>query len=65
MRSLHKSSAGSCQCLLRVTVRGHHSRSMGQIGIDSAIFPAGTTGAQLDALARKSLWKYGMDYKVS
>ena len=30
-----------------------------QIAIDSAIFPEGTTGAQLDVLARRALWKDG------
>ncbi|KAG8915366.1 hypothetical protein FRC00_005361 [Tulasnella sp. 408] len=29
----------------------------GHIAIDSAVFPEGTTGAQLDVLARKALWK--------
>ena len=30
-----------------------------QIAIDSAVFPEGTTGAQLDVLARRALWKDG------
>ena len=34
----------------------------GHIAIDSAIFPEGTTGHQLDVLARKALWQDGMDY---
>lgn len=34
----------------------------GHIAIDSAIFPEGTSGHQLDVLARRSLWKEGMDY---
>lgn len=34
----------------------------GHIAIDSAIFPEGTTGAQLDVLARKALWKDGLNY---
>jgi len=34
----------------------------GHIAIDTAIFPRGTTGAQLDVLARKSLWQDGMNY---
>lgn len=34
----------------------------GHIAIDTAIFPAGTTGAQLDVLARKALWKDGLNY---
>jgi Xaa-Pro aminopeptidase len=36
----------------------------GHIAIDSAIFPEGTTGAQLDVLARKALWKDGLNYMV-
>jgi len=34
----------------------------GHIAIDQAIFPEGTTGAQLDVLARKALWKNGLNY---
>ncbi|KIY53421.1 Creatinase/aminopeptidase, partial [Fistulina hepatica ATCC 64428] len=34
----------------------------GHIAIDSAIFPEGTSGTQLDVLARKALWKDGMNY---
>ncbi|KAG9044466.1 hypothetical protein FS837_008111 [Tulasnella sp. UAMH 9824] len=34
----------------------------GHIALDSVIFPEGTTGAQLDVLARKALWKDGMNY---
>jgi len=33
-----------------------------QIAIDTAIFPAGTTGGQLDVIARQPLWKDGSDY---
>jgi Xaa-Pro aminopeptidase len=36
----------------------------GHIAIDSAIFPEGTTGAQLDVLARRALWKDGLNYMV-
>jgi Xaa-Pro aminopeptidase len=36
-----------------------------QIAIDSAIFPKGTNGAQLDVLARKNLWQDGLNYSVS
>jgi hypothetical protein len=35
-----------------------------QIAIDSAIFPEGTTGLQLDVLARKALWSEGLNYLV-
>ena len=34
----------------------------GHIALATAIFPDGTTGAQLDALARKPLWDAGLDY---
>ncbi|WP_343289278.1 aminopeptidase P family protein [Wolbachia endosymbiont of Encarsia formosa] len=32
------------------------------IAIASAVFPSGTTGGELDILARIHLWKFGMDY---
>ena len=35
-----------------------------QIAIDSAVFPEGTSGQQLDVLARKALWKEGYNYLV-
>lgn len=34
----------------------------GHIAIASARFPAGTSGAQLDALARSALWRTGLDF---
>lgn len=34
----------------------------GHIALDRARFPAGTTGSQLDALARQFLWREGFDY---
>lgn len=34
----------------------------GNIGLATARFPAGTTGAQLDALARAPMWRDGMDF---
>ena len=34
----------------------------GHIALSTAIFPAGTTGAQLDAFARRPLWEIGLDY---
>ncbi|KAI0283706.1 Creatinase aminopeptidase [Russula aff. rugulosa BPL654] len=34
----------------------------GHIAIDTAVFPKGTTGAQLDVLARKNLWQDGLNY---
>lgn len=35
----------------------------GHIALASALFPKGTTGSQLDALARQYLWEVGKDYK--
>ena len=34
----------------------------GHIALAMARFPAGTTGSQLDALARYALWQAGLDY---
>ena len=34
----------------------------GHIAIAEAVFPAGTTGAQIDALARTHLWRAGLDF---
>jgi Xaa-Pro aminopeptidase len=34
----------------------------GHIGIATAVFPAGTTGAQLDSFARAPLWEAGLDF---
>ncbi|KPH57603.1 MULTISPECIES: aminopeptidase P family protein [Novosphingobium] len=34
----------------------------GTIAIDRAVFPKGTNGGQLDALARQFLWQVGLDY---
>ena len=34
----------------------------GNIGLATARFPAGTTGAQLDVLARSPLWHDGLDF---
>jgi Xaa-Pro aminopeptidase len=35
----------------------------GHIGIARAVFPDGTTGAQLDTLARQFLWQAGIDFE--
>jgi Xaa-Pro aminopeptidase len=35
----------------------------GHIALDVAIFPKGTTGFALDALARQFLWEEGLDYR--
>lgn len=37
----------------------------GHIALSSAIFPAGTTGGQLDVLARQFLWQKNLDYPHS
>ena len=34
----------------------------GHIGLATCRFPAGTSGAQLDVLARRALWQVGLDY---
>ncbi|WP_313435012.1 aminopeptidase P family protein [Novosphingobium sp.] len=34
----------------------------GTMAIDRAVFPKGTNGGQLDALARQFLWQVGLDY---
>ena len=34
----------------------------GHIALASAVFPAGTSGSQLDILARAPLWQVGLDY---
>ncbi|CAA7615771.1 putative aminopeptidase P [Candidatus Terasakiella magnetica] len=34
----------------------------GHIALSQAVFPAGTTGSQLDLLARRALWAEGLDY---
>lgn len=34
----------------------------GHIALARAVFPAGTTGSQLDVLARRFLWERGLDY---
>jgi Xaa-Pro aminopeptidase len=35
----------------------------GNIALDRAIFPKGTTGFALDAMARQHLWREGLDYR--
>jgi Xaa-Pro aminopeptidase len=35
----------------------------GMIALATAVFPAGTSGVQLDILARKHLWQKGIDYR--
>jgi Xaa-Pro aminopeptidase len=34
----------------------------GHIALARAVFPAGTSGSQIDALARRPLWEAGLDY---
>lgn len=44
-------------------VKDHYTRVLkGHIGLSSAIFPEGTTGVQLDILARQHLWAAGLNY---
>ncbi len=35
----------------------------GLIALDKAIYPKGTSGFALDALARQFLWEEGLDYR--
>ncbi|KAK3302551.1 peptidase M24, structural domain-containing protein [Chaetomium strumarium] len=35
----------------------------GNIALDTAVFPKGTTGFAIDCLARQFLWKTGLDYR--
>ena len=35
----------------------------GNIALEKAVFPKGTTGFALDTLARQFLWKQGLDYR--
>ena len=45
------------------TLRERATRVLkGHIAIATAIFPTGTTGAHLDAFARRALWAVGLDY---
>ena len=44
-------------------IRAMNTRVLkGHIAIATAVFPAGTGGGQLDALARRALWEAGVDY---
>jgi Xaa-Pro aminopeptidase len=44
-------------------MRDHFTRVLkGHIALGAARFPRGTTGSQLDALARMALWAGGLDY---
>lgn len=38
-------------------------RLQGHIALDQAVFPENTPGFVLDAFARSSLWKIGLDYR--
>lgn len=35
----------------------------GNIGLEQAVFPKGTSGFALDTLARQYLWQYGLEYR--
>ena len=44
-------------------MRGNFTRVLkGHIAIAGAVFPEGTTGAQLDSFARQFLWQAGLDF---
>lgn len=57
--------------ITRTVGLGHPSEEMrqrftlvlkGMIAISLAVFPDGTSGAQIDALARMALWRHGLDF---
>uniref|UniRef100_A0A7N1A5F9 Metallopeptidase M24 family protein n=1 Tax=Kalanchoe fedtschenkoi TaxID=63787 RepID=A0A7N1A5F9_KALFE len=56
-RTVHlgEPTARQKECFTRV-LQGH-------IGLDQAVFPENTPGFVLDAFARSSLWKIGLDYR--
>lgn len=64
MRSVYKGSSRSCEYFGSSGPSGVLNVVL-QIAIDTAVFPEGTSGHQLDVLARKALWKDGMNYMVS
>ncbi len=44
-------------------MRDRYTRVLqGHVAISRAVFPKGTTGAQIDALARLPLWRAGLDF---
>ncbi len=46
-----------------VAMRDRFTRVLkGHIAIARAVFPAGTTGAQIDSFARNALWQAGLDF---
>lgn len=54
---------GAGESELEVEARDRFTRVLkGHIGLARAVFPAGTTGAQLDVLARGALWRGGVDF---
>ncbi len=45
-------------------MRDRYTRVLkGHIALSRAVFPEGTSGTQLDVLARKPLWEVGLDYE--
>jgi len=45
------------------TMRDRYTRVLkGHVALSRAVFPVGTSGAQLDVLARQPLWEAGLDY---
>lgn len=47
-------------------MKEHYTRVLkGHIAIACAVFPKGTTGTQLDMLARQALWEVGLDFPHS
>ncbi|WP_249208988.1 aminopeptidase P family protein [Magnetospirillum sulfuroxidans] len=55
-RTMAVGGAGAEECeRFTLVLKGH-------IAIATALFPQGTTGSQLDMLARRALWARGLDY---
>jgi Xaa-Pro aminopeptidase len=49
--------------VLTTAMQEHYTRVLkGHIALARAVFPVGTAGVQLDALARLPLWEAGLDY---
>jgi Xaa-Pro aminopeptidase len=62
-RTLHFDTEAEDRSTLQ-TIKTAFTRVLqGHIAIDQIVFPKGTTGYVIDALARKALWEEGLDYR--
>ncbi|MCJ2054343.1 aminopeptidase P family protein [Methylobacterium sp. J-070] len=56
-------AVGGPEAAAEAAVRDRFTRVLkGHVAIARAVFPAGTTGAQIDAFARAPLWQAGLDF---